>query len=284
VVPESVRIAFAIGAAVFILSVLVTVFTTSESPPEDMARFEAERKQGSLVRDVLQLIRHMPAQMFNIGVVQFFSWLAFFSMWSMATPALTDHVFAAPAPDPSAFDMGVATQAAAFTSANQAFQNAADLIGSYMGYYGLSSMAAALLLTFYAARRTLNRRLVHGVSLTLGGLGFLSMYYVPSPIYLIGSFALVGVAWASILSMPYALLASAVDPRRMGVYMGIFNMFIVIPQIVAATLLGPSLRIAFDNQPIAALMISGTSLLIGAACLVRVREPEAVAPALAPAH
>ncbi|MCK7593303.1 MFS transporter [Pseudomarimonas salicorniae] len=285
VVPDSVKIAFAIGAAVFLLSILVTVVTTPESPPEDMARFEEERRDGSLVRDILHLVRHMPRQMFNIGVVQFFSWLAFFSMWSMATPALTDHVFGAPAPDPAAFDMAVAAQAEAFTGANQAFQNAADLVGSYMGYYGLSSMAVALLLSFYAARRVVNRRLVHFVSLTLGGLGFLSMYFVPAPVYLIGSFALVGVAWASILSMPYALLASAVDPRRMGVYMGIFNMFIVIPQIVAATLLGPTLRGLFDTQPIAALMISGASLLVGAACLSRVDEPRTVrAPAMAAAH
>lgn len=285
VVPESVKIAFAIGAAVFMLSILVTVLTTSESPPEDMARFQAERKDGALVRDILLLIRHMPTQMFNIGIVQFFSWLAFFSMWSMATPALTDHVFAAPAPDPAAFDMGIAAQAAGFTAANQAFQNAADLVGSYMGYYGLSSMAVALLLSFYAARRVINRRLVHFVSLLLGGLGFLSMYFVPSPVWLIGSFALVGIAWASILSMPYALLASAVDPRKMGVYMGIFNMFIVIPQIVAATLLGPTLRLLFDSQPIAALMISGASLLIGAACLSRVSEPRsAPSAAMAAAH
>src|SRR5690606_14280827 len=95
--------------------------------------------------------------------------------------------------------------------------------------------------------------------------------------YLIGSFALVGIAWASILSMPYALLASSVDPAKMGVYMGIFNMFIVIPQIVAATLLGPTLRLVFDNQPIYALVIGGASLLVGALCLVRVREPAVAA-------
>lgn len=273
VVPDSVKIAFAIGAFVFLVSILITVFTTSEEPPPDMARFEAEKKDGRLVAEIAHLIANMPRQMLNIGVVQFFSWLAFFSMWSMATPALTDHVFQAPAPDPAAFDMGLPEQALAFDGANAAFQNAADLVGSYMGYYGLSSMAVALLLAFYASRRVLNRKLVHFCALTLGGVGFLSMALVPTPQYLIGCFALVGIAWASILSMPYALLASCVDPRRMGVYMGIFNMFIVIPQIVAATLLGPTLRHVFDSQPIYALIISGTSLIIGALCLVRVHEP-----------
>jgi maltose/moltooligosaccharide transporter len=227
----------------------------------------------------------MPRQMFNIGVVQFFSWLAFFAMWSMATPALTEHVFNAPAPDPAAFDMSVAAQAEAFAAANSAFQSAADLVGSYMGYYGLSSMLIALLLVFYAARHVVNRKLVHFVSLSLGGIGFLSMSQISEPVYLIGSFALVGIAWASILSMPYALLASCLDPKKMGVYMGIFNMFIVIPQIVAATLLGPTLRMLFDGEAIFALIISGASLLVGALCLVRVHEPKtAHAEPMAVAH
>ena len=286
VVPPSVQIAFAIGAFVFLGSILVTVFTTTEYPPDDPQQFAAEqRKSKRFIPELLHEIVHMPAQMLRIGCVQFFSWLAFFSMWSMATPALTEHVFKAPAPNPSAFDMTVPAQAEAFQAANVAFQNAADLVGAYMGYYGLSSMAVALLLSVYAARFVLNRRAVHFVSLMLGGVGFLSMAFVPSPQWLILSFALVGVAWASILSMPYALLSSCVDPARMGVSMGIFNMFIVIPQIVAATLLGPVLRHAFDNQSIAALMISGASLVIGAVFLVRVDEPAADRlPVAAAAH
>jgi maltose/moltooligosaccharide transporter len=257
VVPPSVKVAFSIGAFVFLASILVTVFTTREDPPEDPEAFAREKQKArNFIADIARDIAAMPRQMLNIGIVQFFSWLSFFSMWSMATPALTEHVFKAPAPDAAAFDMSVAAQAEAFRVANAAFQNAADLVGSYM-------------------RRPLNRRLVHFVALLLGGFGFLSMAVVPSPVALIGSFALVGVAWASILSMPYALLSSCVDPRRMGVYMGIFNMFIVIPQIVAATLLGPTLRLFFDNQPIYALIISGASLIVGALCLVRVREPQA---------
>jgi maltose/moltooligosaccharide transporter len=278
VVPPSVKMAFSIGAFVFLASILVTVLSTKEYPPEDLERFEAEKKSGrGMVAEILHNIAHMPAQMRALGVVQFFSWLAFFSMWSMATPALTEFVFKAPAPDPSAFDMADAAQAAAFTAANGAYQDAADLVGSYMGYYGLSSMVAALALSFYAARQPLNRRLVHFASLLLGGLGFLSMAWVSQPVYLIGSFALVGIAWASILSMPYALLASSVADEKMGIYMGIFNMFIVVPQIVAATLLGPTLRLVFDNHAIYALIISGTSLVVAALCLVRVQEPR-VAP------
>ena len=274
VVPPSVKVAFAIGAFVFMASILVTIFTTPEYPPEDLRRFREEQKRrGNFAGEIVHHVVHMPAQMRRLGLVQFFSWLAFFAMWSMATPGLTEHVFKAPAPDPAAFDMAVPAQAAAFQSANAAFQNAADLVGSYMGYYGLSSMLIALLLSFYAARFPLNRKAVHAGSLVLGGVGFLSMWFVPHPAWLIGSFALVGVAWASILSMPYALLSSHVPAEKMGIYMGIFNMFIVIPQIVAATLLGPALRAFFANEAVFALVISGASLLLAALALVRVREP-----------
>jgi len=229
VVPPSVQVAFAIGAFVFLTSVCVTVFTTSEYPPDDLASFEEEKKHGAFFRDVAHSIRHMPRQMRAIGAVQFFSWFSFFSMWSMATPGLTEHVFRAPAPRADAFDMGIAAQADAFAAANQSFQNAADSVGAYMGWYGLSSMLVALLLAFYAARFTLNRKLVHAVALVAGGLGFLSMYAVPSPGWLVASFALVGVAWASILCMPYALLAGCIEDKRMGLFMGLFNMFIVLP-------------------------------------------------------
>jgi len=180
VVPPSVKIAFAIGAFVFLASILLTVFTTREYPPEDLARFKAEKTQGNMFGDILHNVLHMPRQMFNIGIVQFFSWLSFFSMWSMTTPALTAHVFHAPAPDARLFDLAVPGQELAFRTANAAFQNAADLVGSYMGYYGLSSMVAALLLSFYAARHVVNRKRVHFCALVLGGMGFLSMALRPS--------------------------------------------------------------------------------------------------------
>ena len=185
---------------------------------------------------------------------------------------------------PRLFDLAVPGQELAFRTANAAFQNAADLVGSYMGNYGLSSMVVALLLSFYAARHVVNRKRVHFCALVLGGIGFLSMALVSEPRFLIASFALVGIAWASILSMPYALLASSVDPGKMGIYMGIFNMFIVIPQIVAATLLGPVLRLFFDNQAIYALVISGVSLILGALFLFRVHEPATTVQPATSAH
>lgn len=283
VVPPSVQVAFAVGAFAFLACVLVTVFTTREYPPQDLERFQEEKSKGSFFADILHNIRHMPRQMRAMGFVQFFSWFAFFAMWSMATPGLTEHVFQAPAPAADGYDIAVAAQADAFAAANKAYQDAADLVGAYMGWYGLSSMVVALSLAFYAARFALNRRLIHAGALVLGGLGFLSMYVVPSPAWLIGSFALVGVAWASILSMPYALLAGCIEEKRMGVFMGLFNMFICLPQIVAALGLGLLVRSVFGNHAIYALVLSGGSLLLAAACLLRVQENPVLEPVPEPA-
>lgn len=235
VVPMSVKVAFAIGAFVFLISILYTVFTTSEYPPENMEEFEKEKaKKNQFISDIINNIGSMPLTMKKLGVVQFFSWFAFFTMWSMANPALTEHVFNAPAPVEANFDMTDVNQANIYNTANTTFQKASNLVGSYMGVYGLSSMIFALLLVAYTSKRRINRKYVHMVSLFAGGIGFLMMKYITSHEYLTISFILIGFSWGSILSMPYAMLSSSVNPKKMGVIMGIFNMFIVIPQIIAA--------------------------------------------------
>lgn len=264
IIPLSVKVAFSIGAFVFLVSILYTVFTTSEYPPENMEEFERERRasKNTFISDILNNIGTMPLTMKKLGLIQFFSWFAFFTMWSLAQPALTEHVFKSPIPIESAYDLKDQAQLDAFNLANNNYQNAADLVGSYMGTYGLSSMIFALLLVFYTAKRRINRKYVHMVSLILGGLGFIYMYFVPSPEHLIISFILIGIAWGSILSMPYAMLSSSVDPKKMGVIMGIFNMFIVIPQIIAA--LG-GINFAYKligNETINAMLVAGISLIL----------------------
>lgn len=266
VVPMSVQVAFGIGAFIFIASILYTVFTTNEYPPEDMEEFkrEKERTSGLLptLIEVVKNISEMPLTMRKLGVVQFFSWFAFFTMWSMANPALTDHVFHAP--KPAAIELATSTPDAvsAYRAADKAFNDASNQVGSYMGYYGLSSMAFALLLTLWTSKRRINRKYVHMFSLFAGGYGFMSMYWITTPASLALSFILVGFSWGSILSMPYAMLSSTIDPKRMGVYMGIFNMFIVIPQIVAATSLTPIYKTLFGQDPINAMLLAGSSLII----------------------
>ena len=268
VVPMSVKIAFGIGGVVFLASVLYTIFTTTEYPPEDLEVFkkENEASKGFVngVKEIFASIGQMPKTMKLLGVIQFFSWFSFFAMWSLATPALTTHVFNAPAPVETAFNMADESSKALFMEASKSYNDAADLVGSYMGMYGLSSMAFALILTFYAAKWSINRKFIHMFSLIAGGLGFISMYFINQPQQLIYSFILIGIAWGSILSMPYAMLSSAINPKKMGIYMGIFNMFIVIPQIIAATGgLNYLYQIIFGSAVINAMLLAGVSLILG---------------------
>ena len=266
-IPLSVKIAFAIGGVVFLASVLYTIFTTTEYPPEDLEAFKKENEANKGFfkgfNEIISSIGAMPKTMKLLGVIQFFSWFAFFAMWSLATPALTTHVFHSPAPVESTFNMADENSKALFMVASKAYNDAADLVGSYMGMYGLSSMAFALLLTLYAAKRSINRKYIHMLSLIAGGLGFISMYYIQEPSQLIYSFILIGISWGSILSMPYAMLSSAINPKKMGVYMGIFNMFIVIPQIIAATGgLNYLYHVIFGADVINAMLLAGSSLIV----------------------
>jgi maltose/moltooligosaccharide transporter len=249
VVPDSVRYAFAVGALVLFSSILYTILTTDEYPPEDLAEFEKEKslKNGffSGFGEIIKNISAMPTVMKQLGVVQFFSWFAFFTMWSFATPAITEHVFGAT------------------DTASAAYNDAADSVGNYLGTYGLVSMFYALILAFVASRIKINRKLLHLVSLVSGGFGFILIYFITEPWMLHICFSLVGIAWASILSMPYAMLSSSVEPKKMGVYMGIFNMFIVIPQIVAA-LGGVNFlyKTLFGEAVINTMLLAGTLLIL----------------------
>ena len=206
-IPDSVFYSFAIGAVVFLLTILITVFTTDEDPPQDLAQFEKDKQNSAGfvagLQEIFQSIAGMPKVMLQLGLVQFFSWFAFFTMWSFATPALTESVFEAPNPLPDAVD---------FEVASALFNNAANEVSSAMGVYGLSSMVFALLLAFYTSRFKINRRWIHAISMAIGGVGFAGMLALdPSTSSNLGwCFACIGIAWGSILSMPYAMLSSTI--------------------------------------------------------------------------
>jgi maltose/moltooligosaccharide transporter len=249
VVPDSVKFAFAVGAVVLFSSILYTILTTNEYPPDDIDAFnkEKEESRGFLngIKEIFRNIAGMPEVMKKLGVVQFFSWFAFFTMWSFATPAITEHVFKAT------------------DTSSLAYNNAADSVGNYLGTYGLVSMFFALILAFVTSKIKINRKMVHMLSLIAGGVGFILIYFISEPWMLHICFALVGIAWASILSMPYAMLSSTVNPKQMGVYMGIFNMFIVIPQIVAAVGgINFMYKLLFGEEVIFTMVLAGTSLII----------------------
>lgn len=262
VVPDSVKYAFGIGAFVLFTSILFTILKTEEYPPEDLDAFkrERERKKGFFagLSEIFHLIITMPPVMRQLGLVQFFSWFAFFTMWSFATPAITEHIFGAT------------------DTSSEAYNNAADSVGNYLGTYGLVSMVFALVLSFVAAKIKINRKLLHLVSLITGGIGFILIYFITEPWMLHICFGLVGIAWASILSMPYAMLSGSVEPKKMGVYMGIFNMFIVIPQIVAA-LGGVNFlyKLLFGEAVIHTMLLAGTLLILAGLCNLFITDRQA---------
>ena len=264
VIPDSVKVAFAIGAGVFFLSILYTILTTSEYPPKDLKKFRNQQKKDiiSMLKEFTSHYTDMPLIMKKLGIIQFFSWFAFFTMWSMANPAITEHVFKSPIPIISEFDLSDKVELEQYNSQNLSFQKASNLTGSYMGTYGLSSMLFALILTIYTSKKRINRKMIHLWSLILGGIGFISFYFISDHTYLILSFALIGISWGSILSMPYAMLSSSVKEESMGTSMGIFNMFIVIPQIIAAIGGINILSSLIGEEPIFSMMIAGLALII----------------------
>ena len=292
VIPPSVVVAFSIGAFVFLISILFTVFKTTEDPPEDLEKFLSEKKESSFIPDLVTSLKEMPSTMKKLGLIQFFSWFAFFTMWSLSTPALTEHVFNSPKPnskeyaklDANGAELKNSNKEVIFLSdakqkeykeKDKTYNDAADLVGSATGVYGLSSMAFALLLTFYTLKNKINRKYIHMFSLFLGGSGFIFMFYA-TPATLFYSFILIGFAWGSILSMPYAMLSSSVNPKKMGMMMGLFNMFIVIPQIIAALGGINFLYKLIGSAHINAMILAGISLLIAGICNLFITDKNAI--------
>ena len=292
IIPPSVVVAFSIGALVFLISILYTVIKTKENPPPDLEQFLAEKKASRFIPDLITSLKEMPSTMKKLGLIQFFSWFAFFTMWSLSTPALTEHVFNAPKPqsaeyvqlDKNGNELKDATNEVMFLSEakktayqqkDKTYNDAADLVGSATGVYGLSSMVFALLLTFYTAKNKINRKYIHMLSLFLGGSGFIYMFYAtPATLYL--SFILIGFSWGSILSMPYAMLSSAVNPKKMGMMMGLFNMFIVLPQIIAALGGINFLYKLIGEAHINAMILAGISLIIAGICNLFITDKNAI--------
>jgi len=266
-IPLSVKYAFQVGAFAFLAAVLWTVFTTDEYPPEDMAAFERMRRErrglGAGAAEILDAIRQMPATMKQLAAVQFFTWLGLFCMWLFYVPAVARHVFGATDPASEAYTRGVEWGNFTFS------------------IYSIVCFAVAFLLP--RAASVFGRKGVHAAALLCGSLGLVSVWFIREPWLLVLSMVGVGIAWASILSMPYAMLAGALPPARMGVYMGVFNFFIVLPEILQALTFGPLIRGAFGegnpNSPIYVVLIGAACLAVAAALVARVRD-ETVAPAV----
>jgi maltose/moltooligosaccharide transporter len=265
-IPLSVRYSFQAGAVVFLLAVLWTIVTTPENPPEDLERWKAERhaRRGvaPLFREIVGAIGEMPATMRQLAVVQVLTWLGLFCMWLFFVPATARHVFGATDPQSALYTQGI------------------EWGGVSFAFYSITCFLVAL--AFPRLASAFGRKGVHAVALICGAIGLLSVILVRNPGLLVLNMVGVGIAWASILSMPYAMLSTAVPPERMGIYMGVFNFFIVIPEIVASLAFGPLIRVAFGqsnpNAPLYMVMIGGACLAAAAACVGLVREVDAVSP------
>ena len=301
-VPVTVQYAFRLGAAVLLLAVLWTVVTSREYPPEDMAEFQRKRHaqkpfhveprllavgafagaalglcRGALVDhsltvwhvlaglgigggiglvlsapEVSTALREMPKTMRRLAFVQFFTWMGLFCMWMFFTLATAQQVFGTVDPHSPAFDRGTAFG------------------GQTFAWYSIVCLLVAFALPPLA--RATSRRAVHSAALVAGGLSLLATGFIHDRILWQGTMIGVGFAWASVLAIPYAILSGALPPARVGVYMGIFNFFIVIPEILASLALEPIVKGVFGNDPVKVVMMGGASLLIAAVLTQFVQE------------
>jgi maltose/moltooligosaccharide transporter len=308
-VPLAVQYSFKLGAVVFLLAVLWTIFTTPEYPPENMEEFLRKKREragfelrptflvagaiagalvallrgllvdqhltalapliggviGAAIGTVLSgphiapAIREMPATMKQLAVVQFFTWMGLFCMWMFFGHATAQQVFHTTDEKSTAFDQGTAFG------------------GQTFSIYSIVCFLAAFALPI--AVRFSSRKFVHGMALICGGASLLATGFIHDEQLWRCTMIGVGIAWASILSMPYTILSGALPAARMGVYMGIFNFFIVIPEIVASVALEPVVKNLFQNDPVKVVMLGGGSLVLAALLMVMVKDVPAPAEA-----
>lgn len=257
-VADNIKYSFYAGAAVFIIAILVTVIFSKEYPPEEYARYHGggkekdqdiipgQKAKNTGLGEILTDFRKMPRTMRQLGLVQFFSWFALFSMWVFTTDAVATHVY------------GLKGNYAH----SIAYNEAGNKVSSAFGVYNLVAMFYALLLIPIAAR--IGRKTTHALSLMAGGVGLISIYFVRDPAWLNYSMIGVGLAWASILAMPYVILSSSIPAGKMGIYMGIFNFFITLPQIVNGLFGGWIIKHIYGDQPIYSIVLAGFCLMAAA--------------------
>ena len=255
VVPEAVRVSFYLGAAALLVAVLWTVVSTREYSPAELARFAAAGEGGAttaaaterrpLLRELCSDVLSMPGVMRRLALIQFFSWCALFMLWIYTTPVVAAHHF---------HGALVGTLA---------YNQAGNWVGVLFATYNAVSAAYALVLPRLAAR--VGRERLHALNLLLGAAGFAGFWVTRDPSLLLAAMIGIGIAWASILTLPYALLCGALPYRKLGLYMGIFNVFIVLPQIAVASLIGAVVKRAFPGDPTGVMLIAAACCMLAAA-------------------
>ena len=248
VVPDSVVYSFYIGAAILILCVIYTTLKVKEWPPQEYARYNAPAEQKEESANWFVLLKNAPSTFWRVGLVQFFCWAAFLFMWSYTTGAIADTVW-------GTTDV-----------TSEAYQDAGSWTGIVFGVQTLGAVLWAMVLPQFR-----NMKLAYSVSLLLGCIGFVMVPFVHDQYLLFVPFLLIGCAWAAMLAMPFALVTNALQGYgHMGVYLGLFNCTICVPQIIAALLGGVILSLVGSHQ-YNMMAIAGVSLLIGAACVFAIK-------------
>ena len=255
-IPFTVRLSFYIGAAAFLGAVLWTIFTTKEYPPDNLAEFQRKKSEraglGVAAREILTSIREMPSTMRQLGWVQICTWLALFCMWLYFPVAVARNVFGATDTNSPLYSAGV------------------EWAGICFGMYSLVCFGFSFVLPALAKRY--GRKATHSLCLVCGGMGLLSVALIHSKYLLLLAMTGVGIAWASTLSMPYAILAGSLPREKTGVYMGIFNFFIVIPEITASLGFGWIMGHLLNNNRISAVVAGGIFFMLAAALTQRVED------------
>jgi maltose/moltooligosaccharide transporter len=256
-VPDNLLYSFYAGGIVLIACIVWTVVKTREYPPEEYAKFHApdvEVAKTSGFKEFLHDLINMPKTMKQLGVVQFFSWFALFSMWVFTTSAVAAHIYHLPATDTSSHEYSVAS----------------DWVGKMFGVYNAVSAIYALSLPYIVKK--INRKRTHAFSLTMGGIGLISVFFIQNHYLLFLSMIGVGLAWGSILAMPYAILSSSIPAKKIGVYMGLFNFFITFPQIVNSLIGSLILKYFFHSEAIYGLVMAGVLMFIAAISVLFVHD------------
>ncbi len=254
-VANNVTYSFYVGAVVFLVCILITILFSKEYPPAEYAAYHGESaEKETKFSHIFKDFKNMPNTMKQLGLVQFFSWFALFTMWVYTTPAIAHHVFKLPIEDTN----------------SDTFREAQTWTGIIFGVYNAVSAIYALLLPRIA--KFFGKKKTHAFSLIAGGLGLLSMYFADNKYELLLAMVGVGFAWASILSMPYAILAGKIPSGKMGVYMGIFNFFITIPQIINGIVGGPIVKYFYNNNAIYAIVLAGVFMLCAAVSVLYVSD------------
>ena len=256
-IPITVKLSFYIGSAAFFGAVLYTILTTKEHPPADMEAFRRAKKQsagiGATVSEVLAALKAMPLTMRQLAPVQLCTWLGLFCMWLYFPVAVARNVFGAP------------------DTSSPLYQQGQEWAGVCFGAYSAVCFLFAFWLPVLAKK--VGRKMTHTICLLCGAAGLMSVAVITKPALLLLSMTGVGIAWASTLSMPYAMLAGSLPEGKTGVYMGIFNFFIVIPEIVAALGFGWVMNNLLDNNRMAAVVAGGAFMALAAVLVLRVQDP-----------